>query len=477
MDLRKKVLSGLGWSGGNRLISQLFTWTVTIVVMRLLSPGDYGLMAMAGFFINFLALLNELGLGAALIQKKDIDDLYRRQVFGLLLISNCAFYLILSVSSPNIANFFNEQRLIPILRVSSIQFLMMSFSIIPQSLLMRSMDFKKLSIIDLVSNIAGSVITLILALMGYGVWSLVWGSLSISLVRTVGLTVASRFICAPSFSMKGLRETISFGGYVMGSRVLWFFYTQADTFIIGKFLGKELLGYYSVSMQLASLPMEKTSGIINQVAFPAFASIQNESQKVSSYFLKAVRIGSFFAFPILWGMSSIAPELVAVFLGDKWHTAALPFQLLSLVIPIRMISNLMAPAMLGVGRADISFYNTLLGFVVMPTVIVIFAHWGLLGVCLAWMIFFPLVFWRNLSRVVAVIGIRVSDVVAAMIKPLLAAATMYVAVMALKALFGSDPKSITHLVLFFITGAMVYGAMIGSVYRQGCREVLGLIIR
>lgn len=477
MDLRKKVLSGLGWSAGNRFISQLFTWAITIVVMRLLSPGDYGLVAMAGFFISFLALLNELGLGAALIQKKDIDDLFRRQVLGLLLTSNCAFYLILSVSSPVIASFFNEQRLIPILRVSSIQFLMMIFSVIPQSLLVRSMDFKKLSIIDLASNITGSVITLILALIGYGVWSLVWGSLSISLVRTVGLTIASRFICAPSFSMKGLREVLSFGGYVMGSRVLWFFYTQADTFIIGKFLGKELLGYYSVSMHLASLPMDKTSGIINQVAFPAFASIQDDSQKVSSHFLKAVRIGSFLAFPILWGMSSIAPELVAVFLGIKWHNAALPLQLLSLVIPIRMISNLMSPTMLGVGRADISFYNTLLGFVVMPTVIVIFAHWGLLGVCLAWMIFFPLVFWRNLYRVVSVIGIRVSDVVTAMVKPALAAATMYAAIMAFKALFANDPKSIPHLVLFVITGAMVYGAVIGSIYRQGCREVLGLITR
>jgi teichuronic acid exporter len=137
----------------------------------------------------------------------------------------------------------------------------------------------------------------------------------------------------------------------------------------------------------------------------------------------------------------------------------------------------MAPTMLGVGRADVSFYNTLLGFVVMPIVIVVFAHWGLLGVCLAWMIFFPLVFWRNLSRVVAVIGIRVSDVMMAMIKPLLAAATMYAAVMVLKALFGNDPKSITHLVLFVVIGAMVYGAMIGSVYRKGCREVLGLIAR
>jgi len=476
MDLRKQVLSGLGWSGGGRLLSQLFTWAVTIVVMRLLSPGDYGLMAMAGFFINFLALLNELGLGAALIQKKDIYESFLRQIFGLLLISNVIFFLFLSASAPIIANFFNDQRLSPIIRISSIQFLMMSFSIIPQSLLMRSIDFRKLSIIDLISAITGSLVTLMFAVIGYGVWSLVFGSLAINFVRTVGLIGASRFICLPSFSIKGLGQAVFFGGYVMGSRVLWFFYTQADTFIIGKLLGKELLGYYSVSMQLASLPMDKTSGIINQVAFPAFSSIQDDCQRVSSYFLKAVRIGSLFAFPILWGMSSIAPELVAVLLGDKWPNASLPLQLLSLVIPFRMISNLMSPALLGLGRPDISFYNTLLGFVVMPIAILIFTHWGLSGVCLAWMIFFPLVLWLNLSRMVPLIGIHVSDVIMAMVKPIAAAATMYAAVMSLKALIGHDAKSVSHLVLFIITGMMVYGGVIRSVYREGYREVLGLIM-
>lgn len=477
MDLRKKVLVGLSWSGGSRLISQLVTWAITILVMRLLSPGDYGLMAMAGFFTAFLALLNELGLGAALIQKKDIDDLFLRKIFGLLLVSNLFFFLLLFASAPMIALFFNEQRITPIIRVSSIHFLMTSFSIISYSLLMRKMDFKKISIIELISAISGSLLTLILAFLSFGVWSLVWGNLAMSLIRVIGLMMASRFICIPSFSIKGLSQAMSFGGYVLSSRVLWYLYTHADTFIIGKILGKELLGYYSVSMQLASLPMDKTSHLLNQVAFPAFSNIQDDPQKVSNYFLKAVRLGSFFAFPILWGISSIAPELVAVLLGDKWQNASLPFQLLSLIIPIQMISSWTSPPVLGLGRPDISFYNTLLGFIVMPVAILIFIHWGLLGVCLAWLIFYPLLFWYYLSRVVRALGISVFDVIAAMMKPVLAAATMYAAVMVLKLVLGGDPKSITHLVLFIITGLLVYLGIVGSVYRQGCREVLDLITR
>ena len=475
MDLRQKVLSGLRWSAGARFLGQLITWAITIIVMRLLTPGDYGLMAMAGVFIAFLMMLNELGLGAALIQKQEIDETTLRQTFGMLWVINFCLFLILLLIAPLIGSFFHEQRIVPIVRLLSIQFIMMPFAIIPQSLITREMNFKGISIVDFVSAIAGSAITLILALSGLGVWSLVWGSMAIIVSRTIGLNVISSYLHIPIFSFKGMAQTITFGGYVTISRILWGFYTQADTFIIGKLLGKELLGFYSVGVTIATLPMEKVSGIINQVAFPAFSRIQNDSKMAASHFLKAVRVMSFLAFPVLWGMSSIAPELVAVLLGDKWRLAVVPFQLLSLVIPIRMISNLMSPAVMGLGRPDISFYNTLLAFVVMPLVILIFTHWGLTGACLAWVIFFPLVFWRNLSRVVPLLGTRVSGVVKAMIKPVLAGASMYIIVIALKMLFGNDPKSIGHLILLIITGAMVYGGMIMILHWDGCREVLGLM--
>ena len=352
---------------------------------------------------------------------------------------------------------------------------MMSLSTIPQSLLMRSMDFKKLSMVELTSNITGGVITLVLAVMGHGVWSLVWGNLSINLVRMIGLNIASRFICAPHFSIRGLRETIYFGGYVITSRVLWYIYTQADIFIIGKLLGKELLGFYSVSVQLASLPMEKTSGIINQVAFPAFSSIQQDIEKVSTYFLKAVRIGSFFAFPILWGMSSIAPNLITILLGDKWQIAVLPFQLISLVIPIRMISNMMSPMLMGLGRPDIHFLNVLIGSLLMPLSILIGVNWGLLGVSLAWVTVFPIVFLLNTLRVVNVLKIKLIDVIKAIERPFLSVLIMYIVIFTINMLFGIDTKSIKSLALLIIIGISLYVGMIMNLHRDGYYEVIDLI--
>ncbi len=475
MDLRKKVLFGLGWSAGAKFLGQLINWTVTIIVIRILTPADYGLMGMAWVFIGFLALLNELGLGAALIQKQELDERKLRQTFGMLLLINFCLFLILLLIAPLIGSFFHEPRVVPIVRLLSIQFIMMPLAIIPQSLLTREMDFKKMSIVEFIAAISGSGITLWLALNGWEIWSLVWGSMTIIIIRTAGLNVVSPYIHIPIFSIKGMAQTITFGGYVTISRILWFFYTQADIFIIGRILGKEMLGFYSVAMNLASLPMEKVSGIINQVAFPAFSSIQNDSQKAASHFLKSVRIMSFLAFPVLWGISSIAPELVAILLGDKWNLAVVPFQLLSLVIPIRMISGLMSPVTMGLGRPDIDFFNLLFASVVMPVGIIIGIHWGLLGVCLAWVILYPLVFLRFLSRVVTVLQIRTLDVLIAMVKPVLVAFVMYVAIMGIKMFFGTDVKSIGQLVLLIIEGAVVYTGLIIIVNRNGFREVLSLV--
>jgi O-antigen/teichoic acid export membrane protein len=279
----------------------------------------------------------------------------------------------------------------------------------------------------------------------------------------------------PIFSFKGMAQTMTFGGYVTISRILWGFYTQADTFIIGKLLGKELLGFYSVGVTLASLPMEKVSGIINQVAFPAFSHIQKDSQKVASHFLKGVRVMSFVAFPVLWGISSIAPELVAVFLGDKWKLAVLPLQLLSLVIPVRMLSNMMTPAVMGLGRPEITFFNLIFASVLIPIGILIGVHWGLLGVSLAWVILYPLVFLRYLSKVVSLLEIGIVDVFLAMGRPVLAAFVMYASVIAIKMLFETDVKSIGHLVLLITEGTLVYLGLTISFHRNGLHEVLSLV--
>jgi O-antigen/teichoic acid export membrane protein len=474
MDLKRKVISGLGWSAAGRLLSQLATWAITLFVIRILSPEDYGLMALAGSLIALLTLLNELGLGAALIQQSKVEDAVMRQLFGLVLLINLALFGLAYVLAPFISAFFEEDRLIPIIRLLSVQLVIGSFAIIPQSLIDRNMLFKRKSIVEFVCNLFGALATLGLAVYGFGVYALVFGCLATTLFRTIGINFACPYTSMPVFRFTGLGHLIGFGTYVAIDRVQWFFFSQADVLIIGKMLGKELLGIYSVAMDLASLPMAKVSGILNQVAFPAFASIQHEREQVAYQFLKAIRLVSFFSFPALWGLSSVAPELIGVLLGPKWHECVIPLQLLSLTIPIRMITNIMSPTLMGIGRPDISLQNGLLLTISLPLGFFVGVHWGLLGVSLAWVSICPLAALINLARVGRILGIRFFDIINSFVWTAIASLIMFVCVVIVRSYDFFYLPLQKNLIVLIMIGVVTYMGSVLLINRNGFCEVLKL---
>ena len=475
MALKQKVISGLRWSVAAKLLSQLVMWGITIIVIRLLTPKDYGLMSMSFIFLSYLSMINELGLGSALIQTRDLKRSSLQQIYGILIIVNLfLFFLALSIA-PSVGIFFSEPQIVPIIHVLSVQFVVMPFTVIPQSLLDREMRFKEKSVVDFISGIVGSLTTLIFALNNGGVYSLVWGYLSTLIVRTVGINIICPFPHFPLFSLKGMRKFMSFGGFLTLSRTLWSLYTRADFLIIGKLLGKDSLGFYSVALTLASLPMEKVSGSINQVALPAFANIQTDTQQVASHFLKAVRTMSLISFPVLWGLSSVSKEVTNVLLGTNWTLSIVPLQVLSLVIPIRMISSLVGPLLQGLGRADVQFAYVLLAAVTVPIGILIGSFWGLFGVSAAWALVFPIVFVFTMSRVTSILKVKLANVLLAMAKPIIAAFTMYIAVIAVRTIFSFNTGSVFELIVLIITGSIVYCAVVLTIDRQGFLGVFELL--
>ena len=366
MTLREQVLSGLKWTAGAKLGGQIITWGITLMVIRLLSPEDYGLLAMATVFLAFLLMMAEVGLGPALVQKQDVDEVSLRQTFGIVIVVNLSLLVALNLLAPLIARFFEDERLVQILPVLSLQFLIIAITIVPEVQLQRKLEFKNLSLIDLTAAVSSSVLTLLLAFAHYGVWALVCGSLFAGVWKAVAINVMAPFRVLPSFSWRGMRGVLVFGGNITMARLLWFFFTQIDVVIVGKLLGKEMLGLYSIAMHLASLPVQRVSGILNQVAFPVFSRFQHDREKLGDFIIKAMRTLSFIAFPILWGISSIASEIVSLFLGQRWENAILPLQLLSLMMPLRMLNNFLPSVTDALGRPDIGLKNVLLASIVMP---------------------------------------------------------------------------------------------------------------
>lgn len=475
MNVRKKVIRALFWTAGTRLAGQIMTWAITIVVIRLLTPQDYGLLAMATVFVGFLVLLSEVGLGAALVQTPEVDDFTLRSIFGAVIVVGVALFVLLVVAAPVIASFFSETRLTWMIRALALQLLIGAFAAIPSALLARTLEFKALSLIHIAGGVCGGLTTLGLAFAGYGVWALVIGNLLMQLLRTIGYQCVVPYLKRPVFSLRGLRGLIRFGGQHTAAGVLWFMYAQADVLIAGKLLGKEVLGYYSVAMHLASLPVHKVSTTISQVAFPAFSRIQDDRNAVANYVLQGCRLLALVGFPVFFGMVSIAPELVHVLLGPQWSTAALPLQLLAIIMPLRLIDNFVPTAVQGIGRADVSLKNLVWACLIMPPALIVGANWGLLGICFAWVAVFPILFFINLARSLRVLEIQMRALIREVSFPLVMSASMCAVVVTAKPLIAYRQGEIFVLLILVALGVVTYSALVWFFNREAAREVRALL--
>lgn len=479
MSLRSDVLHSLKWLAGARLVGQLVAWAITLVVIRILNPSDYGLMTIAEMMMGFAALFQEMGLYSAMVQKRDLTERQIEQSFGLLIIANIAIYAVVFMFAPVFASFFDDPRLTNIVRVLGIQFPLAAVGVVQDAMLSRSMNFKRKSIVNVAVIIGGGFTTLGFALSGAGVWALVYGALVGSFIRPVGLALAAQHWCQPRFSRTGMADMVRFGGFVTASKLIWYIYSQADVFIIGKLLGKEILGYYSIGLQLASLPMQKTSSLLSQVGLAAYSSVQQDIGVVRSHFCKAVRILSFISFPVFWGIASIAPDLVAVVLGNRWMPAVVPLQLLSLLMPLRMVSHSGTGALEAIGKPQIGTSNSLVALLIMPPAFFVGAYYGgLTGVCIAWLVAYPVVRVIQLRSALPPIGMTIGEYFLAMAGPALGGLVMYLAVILARETI-ADPflKPALGLVFLCSVGALVYAAFMWLLRRADCQEVLALLKR
>lgn len=457
MQIERQAAEGLKWSGIAKIAGQGVSWAVTLAVFRLLTPADYGLMALAMVLLSVVAGVAEFGLGSSLIQMPALERRDMARVGGALAALNIGCGLVMALCAGLFAELLGDARLEPILQVLSLTFLLTAIESVPLSLAQRRMDFKRLAGIELAATLLGSVLTLLLAWLGAGVWALVAGNLSGAALRTVLYVALGGFVW-PSLDFRGIGSHLRFGGAVTVTRLLWQLTYQADMLIAGRLFTRDAVGFYSVSMHLATLPMNKVMGIINQVAFPAVAQLQDDLSRLRQRLLESLRMLALAAVPGLWGISSVAPEFVDVVLGDRWHEAIVPLQLVSFVVPLRMLGAVLATAVTGIGRAQIELRNTIVGAIVLPAAFFTGAQWGPSGIALSWVAAIPVTFLLNFPRTLGALGIGLADLLAATRAPLVAGAAMYGAVTLVRLpLDGLD--ELTRLPILVLAGGAAYLAV------------------
>jgi O-antigen/teichoic acid export membrane protein len=469
------VLGALRWNVTMRTAAQIVTWSITIFVVRLLTPGDYGLMGLAQILIGFCLLVNHLGAVPALVQQREIAPSILRQTFALVLLSNTVLYLILFAGAPYFSQFFDEPRLTAIVRVLAFTLLIGAFSAVPYALLQRELNFKGMSLTEFAASSFGALTTLVMVIAGNGVWGLVIGNLATVSVTTVGLLVLTRFRLLPQFRFAGFGRTLSFGLTVSGSNILWYLNSSLSGLIIGKALGSTDLGYYTVMRDFAMLPLNKLMRVTNQIALAAYSRIQEDRALARRYFFDSARIMLLVLFPIAWGMAAVASDLIVVVLGPQWLPAALVLQVIALGMPLRALDLIMNPMVTGLGRPDIALRNTLTGTLIIPPAIIVGLPWGLLGVCITGTVGSLLAILIVLRRNFAVIEASIGQLLLLYLPPIVSAGVMYIAVAAAEATLLHQMPILWRLGSAVMLGAAVYSLMTMLVNRDAALRALQLV--
>jgi len=404
--LREKAVRGAAWYGGTRLLIQLFSWVMTIAIARVLSPGDFGLLAMALVYTGLVEFLNELGLGAAIVQKKEIRDEDLDTLFWFGLGISAAIYGLTILVAPLIGAFFAQPQLAAILRVLGLMFLITNVRLVPWNLLTRAMDFKRRSLAETSGNLIGVILTLVLAYRGLGVWSLVIGMLTRETLVAVLVYHQTGWLPRARFTSLSLRQTLTFSLNLSGARVAWYIYDNSDRLLVGKFLGDQVLGYYTMAIRLTTELASRVLAIINQVAFPLYSRLQDDLERLKRYFLISIQMTCIVIFPLLAGLSLVSGDLVPLLFKEKWTPMVPAVNILSWAAMVIMIHSLAAPIVLARGQPSLLLRFNLLSLAILPAAFFVATKYGLTGVCLVWLLVFPLLALLWFSWAKKCIGFR-----------------------------------------------------------------------
>ena len=321
-SLKKKTVKGVGWSAIDNIAQHSVTFVVSIVLARLLTPDDYGLIGIIAIFTTVCTALINGGFTTALIRKKDATDDDYNTAFIVNLVVSLVLYAIIFLSSPLIANFFGREELLALTRVSSLGMIIGALALVQQTRLTKKIDFKSQTKITLIASVSSGIVGIVLAVLGFGVWSLVAQQLMSHCLRTVLLWFVNKWIPSLRFSSKSFHELFGFGWKMMVSSMIDTVWKELYQVVVGKFYSPATLGQYTRSKQFSKLFSSNLTSVIQRVTYPVLSNIQDDKERMVAAYRKIIKTTMFVTAISMFFVGAISEPLLYCLIGPKWHEAA-----------------------------------------------------------------------------------------------------------------------------------------------------------
>lgn len=382
-SLKNKTIKGTVWSSIERFSVQGIQFVVMIIMARILTPEDYGLVGMLAIFIAVSQTLIDSGFSQALIRKQDRNETDNSTVFFFNVIVGLVLYSAMWIFAPVIADFYGEPILVPLTRVISIGFIFNSLTVVQRALLTTNLDFKTQAKASLIASILSGVVGIYMAYTGYGVWSIVIQQIANLGLVAILLWVFSSWKPLWVYSWKSFHDLFGFGSKLLASGLLDTIYNNIFLIVIGKIFKASDLGFYTRSSQFSGFASSNLTGIFQRVSYPVLCTIQNDDGRLTEVYRRMLKTSAFVIFPLMIGMAALAKPMIITFLTEKWlfsATLLVPICLASMWYPVHAINlNLLQVK----GRSDLFLRLEIIKKIIGITILYISVPFGLLVMCWA----------------------------------------------------------------------------------------------
>lgn len=399
-EIKEKAKKGAKWVTLQQVITQPLNYFTLFVLAMFLTPEDFGLHTNVAIILGFITTFQDFGIGSVMIRIKNLSQSQLSTFFWFLLLFSIVISVGLFFFGSIIVDIFlksdaDHQLVTDLLLVQASTLFLAAIGLVFNTLLLKELKFKEKFFVDVLAIFIGSVVSIYFAYQGYGVWSLVIKQIIIVFGMSIGAIFYSRWIPSFSFNYRYIKAELHYSSYLSLSMVANYFVRNIDYFLIGKFLGTNALGQYTVAYKLMLLPMKSISGIIVKILYPTLAKMTDSVQLVQRVYLKTVFIIALLSFPMMAILCGVAVPFVEVFFGDGWTDLSALILILGWVGAAQSTTSPVGVLFQLAGRTNHMLYFTFFSAIVVTLAVVVGLHWGIYGVAIAFalswiLIMFPL---------------------------------------------------------------------------------------
>lgn len=380
-NLKKDTTKGVFWSLIERFGTQGVQFLVMLVMARLLSPNDYGVVGLLVVFVSIAQAFVDGGFSQALIRKKDRTEIDNSTVFYFNIVVSVVIYLIFYLFAPYVSVFYNMPTLTPFMRVICLSIIINAFGVVQRALFNANIDFKAQAKASLIAIVISGAIGISLALRGFGPWALVWQQLSNLIVNTLFLWIYSEWRPLLAYSWKSFNELFSFGSKLLATSLLNAIYNNIQTIVIGKLYSAKSLGLYSRAAHFADLPSQQFTSVFMRVTFPVLCKVQDDLERLTSVYRRMLRVSAYIVFPLLIGMAAVAHPMIRVLIGEQWLECAYMLQIICFAEMWYPIHAINLDILQVSGRSDLFLKIEIYKKIVSLALLAISAPFGIIAMC------------------------------------------------------------------------------------------------